>query len=92
MIAQNAGAEGSIMLAKVRESKDKNFGYNAQTDVYENLVTWGLLTHQGEPDRVAERGLDRQALAHHRVRGGGAEGREAGALGWASGRWYGGMY
>src|SRR5213083_2737062 len=29
MIAQNAGAEGSIVVAKVRESKDKNFGYNA---------------------------------------------------------------
>src|SRR5688500_20360692 len=39
MIAQNAGAEGSIVLAKVRERKDKNFGYNAQTDVHANLAT-----------------------------------------------------
>ena len=29
MIAQNAGAEGSIVVAKVKEAKDKNFGYNA---------------------------------------------------------------
>ncbi len=29
MIAQNAGVEGSIVVAKVKESKDKNFGYNA---------------------------------------------------------------
>src|SRR5205809_7747253 len=32
MIAQNAGAEGSIVVGKVKDSKDKNFGYNAQTD------------------------------------------------------------
>jgi chaperonin GroEL len=43
MIAQNAGAEGSIVLGGVRESKDKNFGYNAQTDEYENLVTSGVI-------------------------------------------------
>ena len=32
IIAQNAGAEGAIVVGKVKESKDKNFGYNAQTD------------------------------------------------------------
>src|SRR5213083_3058007 len=32
MIVQNAGAEASIVVGKVKESKDKNFGYNAQTD------------------------------------------------------------
>jgi hypothetical protein len=31
--AQNAEAEGSIVLAEVKESKSRNYGYNAQTDV-----------------------------------------------------------
>ncbi|HEU5467045.1 MAG TPA: chaperonin GroEL, partial [Gemmatimonadales bacterium] len=34
MIAQNAGAEASIVVGKVKESKDKNFGYNASTNEY----------------------------------------------------------
>jgi chaperonin GroEL len=38
IIAQNAGVEASIVLAKVKESKERNFGYNAQTDRYEDLV------------------------------------------------------
>ena len=57
MIAQNAGAEGSIVLAKVRESKDKNFGYNAQTDVYENLVTSGVI----DPTKVTRTALQNAA-------------------------------
>ena len=36
-IAENAGAEPSIVVANVREG-DGGYGYNAQTDVYENLV------------------------------------------------------
>jgi hypothetical protein len=71
LIDRGRGVEGSIVLAKVRESKDKNFGYNAQTGVYENLVTSGVIDPtKVDPDRVAECGLDRRALAHHRVRGG----------------------
>jgi chaperonin GroEL len=38
MIVYNAGGEGSIVVEKVRASKDKNFGYNALTDTYEDLV------------------------------------------------------
>src|SRR3977135_3313203 len=41
MIVQNAGAEASIVVGKVKESKDKNFGYNAQTDEFEDLVAAG---------------------------------------------------
>lgn len=37
MIAYNAGAEGSIVVEKVRSSKDDQFGYNTLTDIYE---TW----------------------------------------------------
>src|SRR2546426_5432281 len=42
-IAQNAGAEGAIVVGRVRESKDKNFGYNAQTDKFEELVAPGVI-------------------------------------------------
>ena len=80
LIAQNAGAEGSIVVAKVRESKDKNFGYNAQTDAYEDLVKAGVI----DPTKVTRTALQNAAsiaglAPHHRVRGGREEGREAGA-------------
>jgi chaperonin GroEL len=41
-IAQNAGAEGSIVVQKVFEGKGA-FGYNAATDVYEDLVKAGII-------------------------------------------------
>jgi chaperonin GroEL len=57
MIAQNAGVEGSIVLAKVRESKDKNFGYNAATDEYEDLVKAGVI----DPTKVTRTALQNAA-------------------------------
>jgi chaperonin GroEL len=42
-IAENAGEEGAIVLGKVLESKDPNFGYNALTGEYEDLVKAGVL-------------------------------------------------
>ena len=57
MIAQNAGAEGSIIVAKVRESKDKNFGYNAATDAYEDLVKAGVI----DPTKVTRTALQNAA-------------------------------
>jgi chaperonin GroEL len=57
MIAQNAGMEGSIVLARVKESKDKNFGYNAQTDVYEDLFKTGVI----DPTKVARTALQNAA-------------------------------
>jgi chaperonin GroEL len=57
MIAQNAGAEGSIVVAKVKESKDKNFGYNAQTDTYEDLVKAGVI----DPTKVTRTALQNAA-------------------------------
>jgi chaperonin GroEL len=56
-IAQNAGAEGSIVVARVKESKDKNFGYNAQTDVYEDLVKSGVI----DPTKVTRTALQNAA-------------------------------
>jgi chaperonin GroEL len=57
MIAQNAGAEGSIVVAKVKESKEKNFGYNAATDVYEDLVKAGVI----DPTKVTRTALQNAA-------------------------------
>jgi chaperonin GroEL len=42
-IAVNAGVDGSIVVQTVRTSKDPNFGYNAATDTYEDLVKAGVL-------------------------------------------------
>ncbi|HMH55436.1 MAG TPA: chaperonin GroEL [Gemmatimonadales bacterium] len=57
MIAQNAGAEGSIVVAKVKESKEKNFGYNAATDTYEDLVRAGVI----DPTKVTRTALQNAA-------------------------------
>src|SRR5439155_23047516 len=42
-IAENAGEEGAIVLGKINDSKDNNFGYNALTGEYEDLVKAGVL-------------------------------------------------
>jgi chaperonin GroEL len=42
-IANNAGLEGNIVVGKVRESKDAEFGLNAQSDNYENLIEAGVI-------------------------------------------------
>ena len=57
MIAQNAGAEGSIVVARVRGSTEKNFGYNAQTDTYEDLVKAGVI----DPTKVTRTALQNAA-------------------------------
>ncbi len=57
IIAQNAGMEGSIVLARVKASKEKNFGYNAQTDVYEDLVKSGVI----DPTKVTRTALQNAA-------------------------------
>src|SRR5881398_1456169 len=57
MIAQNAGAEASIVVGKVKESKDKNFGYNAQTDAFEDLVMAGVI----DPTKVTRTALQNAA-------------------------------
>jgi chaperonin GroEL len=42
-IATNAGAEASIVVGKVLENKNANFGYNAQTGEYGDMVTMGIV-------------------------------------------------
>src|SRR5687767_7582670 len=41
-IAQNAGVEGAVVLSKVRADKGENYGYNAATDTYGDLVKEGV--------------------------------------------------
>ena len=57
MIVQNAGAEGSIVVEKVRLSKDPSYGYNALSDNYENLVEAGVI----DPTKVARTALQNAA-------------------------------
>jgi chaperonin GroEL len=56
-IAQNAGAEGSIVVARVKGSKERNFGYNALTDTYEDLVKAGVI----DPTKVTRTALQNAA-------------------------------
>jgi chaperonin GroEL len=55
-IAQNAGAEGSIVVEKVRDGKD-GFGYNAQTETYEDLIKAGVI----DPTKVVRTALQNAA-------------------------------
>ena len=57
MIAQNAGAEGSIVVERVRGSTDANFGYNALTDTYEDIVAAGVI----DPTKVTRTALQNAA-------------------------------
>jgi len=57
MIVHNAGAEGSIVLERVRESKSNNYGYNALTDTYEDLIQAGVI----DPTKVTRTALQNAA-------------------------------
>jgi chaperonin GroEL len=56
-IAQNAGAEGSIVTAKVKEAADSDFGFNAATEAYEDLVKAGVI----DPTKVVRTALQNAA-------------------------------
>ena len=56
-IAQNAGLEGSIVAAKIKESKGKHWGFNAQTEEYEDLVKAGVI----DPTKVVRTALTNAA-------------------------------
>jgi len=55
-IVANAGIEGSIVVQKVKEGKD-DFGYNARTDVFENMLAAGVI----DPTKVARVALENAA-------------------------------
>ena len=57
IIVQNAGGEGSIVVEKIRQSKDNSYGYNALTDQYEDLVAAGVI----DPTKVTRTALQNAA-------------------------------
>ena len=52
-IAENAGVDGAVVAGKVLESKDANFGYNAQKDEYTDMVKAGII----DPTKVVRTAL-----------------------------------
>ena len=52
-IVENAGVEGSIVVGKMLDQKDQNFGYNAQTGEYVNMVKAGII----DPAKVVRTAL-----------------------------------
>jgi chaperonin GroEL len=55
-IVENAGLEGSVVVQKIREGKG-DYGYNAQTDKYENMLQAGVI----DPTKVARVALENAA-------------------------------
>ncbi len=55
-ICQNAGIEGSIVVQKVKEGT-ADYGYNARTDVYENMIAAGVI----DPTKVSRVALENAA-------------------------------
>ena len=53
-IAQNAGVDGSVVAGKVRESEDKSFGFNAQTEEYGDMFAFGVI----DPAKVVRTALE----------------------------------
>ncbi|MDB6180164.1 chaperonin GroEL [Paracoccus fistulariae] len=53
-IAENAGVDGAVVAGKVRESSDKAFGFNAQTEEYGDLFKFGVI----DPAKVVRTALE----------------------------------
>ncbi|HUE83254.1 MAG TPA: chaperonin GroEL [Pyrinomonadaceae bacterium] len=56
-IVQNAGKEGAVVVERVRSEKNENVGFNAQTEVYEDLVKAGVI----DPAKVTRTALQNAA-------------------------------
>jgi chaperonin GroEL len=56
-IVVNSGTEGAIVVEKIREHANPNFGFNAQTDTYEDLVVSGVI----DPTKVTRTALQNAA-------------------------------
>lgn len=52
-IAENAGVDGAVVVGRLLESKDVNYGYNAQTGVYTDMIKEGIL----DPTKVVRTAL-----------------------------------
>ena len=56
-IAANAGLEGAVILNKVYDSNEPNFGYDAANDVYGNMIAMGII----DPTKVCRSALENAA-------------------------------
>ncbi|MCL6481146.1 MAG: chaperonin GroEL [Firmicutes bacterium] len=56
-IAQNAGHEGAVIVERIRESKDENFGFNAETGEFGDMVKAGVI----DPAKVTRLALQNAA-------------------------------
>jgi len=56
-IAHNSGHEGAVVVGRVRESKDENFGFNAETGQFEDMVKAGVI----DPAKVTRLALQNAA-------------------------------
>ena len=52
-IAENSGVDGSVVAGKIRESNDKSFGFNAQTEEYGDMFKFGVI----DPAKVVRTAL-----------------------------------
>jgi chaperonin GroEL len=56
-IAANAGLDGAVVVQNVRSAKEKNYGFNAATETYEDLVKSGVI----DPTKVVRTALQNAA-------------------------------
>ena len=56
-IAQNAGREGAVIVERIKTEKNENFGFNAETEEFEDLVKAGVI----DPAKVARTALQNAA-------------------------------
>src|ERR1700704_4128597 len=56
-IVLNSGTEGAIVVEKIKTNSDHNYGYNASTDQYEDLVKAGVI----DPTKVTRTALQNAA-------------------------------
>jgi chaperonin GroEL len=56
-IVGNAGEEGAVVVGKIHENTNPHFGYNASTNVYEDLVAAGVI----DPTKVTRTALQNAA-------------------------------
>ena len=56
-IAQNAGHEGAVIVGRIRDSKEDNFGFNAETGEFGDLVKAGVI----DPAKVTRLALQNAA-------------------------------
>ena len=53
-IAENAGVDGAVVAGKIRESSDNAFGFNAQTEEYGDMFSFGVI----DPAKVVRTALE----------------------------------